>query len=311
MNPFIDHSYHNRHYNMVSVTHDHGYCQNASSNSNFCGEHYLPYEEYIQQNLDQFCSMCHRLLFKDKCIFKIVDSIEKCFCYTCNLKTRKGEISSIAWNNNMDPGTIPNEIKELKKIERRFIALIHVFMTVFLLPQNQQLGTKGIAINIPASPSDLINSVGPSPGVFISFESRSGTDHDLSHLISLERIYRALLWLKHNNELYAGIDLPEYSSSNQNSNECSVPDIEECIAIDVDEHIPATQDANISAMNYQHIRLPRVNGNIVNAYEMTSGEEMCFPWLFPYGKGGYTDVREKDSMFASMYPKARFMGKDD
>ena len=54
-----------------------------------------------------------------------------------------------------------------------------------------------------------------------------------------------------------------------------------------------------------------MNGNILNAYEMTSGEEMCFPWLFPYGKGGYTDVREKDSMFASMYPKARFMGKDD
>ena len=84
MNPFIDYSYHNRHHSMASVIHDHGYCQNASSNSKFCGEHYSPHEEYIQQNLNQYCSMCHRLLFKDKCIFKIVDGIEKCFCYTCN-----------------------------------------------------------------------------------------------------------------------------------------------------------------------------------------------------------------------------------
>ena len=112
----------------------------------------------------------------------------------------------------MDPGKIPNEIKELKKIERRFVALIHVFMTVFLLPQNQQLGTKGIAINIPASPSDFINSVGLSPGVFISFESRTGTDHDLSHLISTEQIYKALAWLKTNNRLYHDIELPESSS---------------------------------------------------------------------------------------------------
>ena len=311
MNPFIDHSYHNRYYNVASISHDHGYCQNTSSDSNFCGKHYLPYEDYIQQNLNQSCAMCHRLLFRNKCIFKIVDGIQECFCHTCNLKTRNGEISSIAWNNNMDPGIVPNEIRVLKKIERRFIALIHVFMTVFLLPQNQQLGTKGIAINIPASPVEIINSVGPSPGVFISFESRSNTDHDLSHLISPERIYKALLWLKNNNALYAGFDLPEYTNSNENTTVCSVPDIEECIAINVDEHIPASKDVNTSAINFQHIRLPRVNGNIVNAYEMTSGEEMCFPWLFPYGKGGYTDVHERDSMFPSMYPKARFMGKDD
>ena len=64
-------------------------------------------------------------------------------------------------------------------------------------------------------------------------------------------------------------------------------------------------------MHVKHIRLPRVNGNIVNAYEIPFGEEMCFPWLFPFGKAGYTDVREKDSMFPSMYPKARFLGKDD
>ena len=63
--------------------------------------------------------------------------------------------------------------------------------------------------------------------------------------------------------------------------------------------------------DFRHIRLPQVNGNLVNAYEIPHGEEMCFPWLFPYGTGGYTDSHEKDSSFPNMYPKARFLGKDD
>ena len=117
----------------------------------------MSYEKYIQKNMNESCSVCHRLLFKDKCSFRTIDGVHTCFCCSCYGKSRNGEASSIAWSNNMDPGEIPNELKELKKIERRFIALIHVFMTVFLLPQSQQLGTKGIAINIPASPSDFLN----------------------------------------------------------------------------------------------------------------------------------------------------------
>ena len=227
------------------------------------------------------------------------------------MKTKKGLIPSIAWENNMDPGPIPNEIKELKNIECRFISLVHVFMTVFLLPQHQQMGTKGIAINIPASPSELIVLAGVSPGVFVSFQSRSGTDHDLAHVVSTERIYNALHWLKQNNKLYANIELPEVQNYTENMNNCDFDDLEECAAINVNEHIPFDQNQCLSTMNVKHIRLPQVNGNIVNAYEIPSGEEMCFPWLFPYGKAGYTDVREKDSMFPSMYLKAHFLGKDD
>ena len=138
----------------------------------------------------------------------------------------------------MDPGPIPKEIKELKNIERRFISLIHVFMTVFLLPQHQQMATKGIAINIPASPSELMGLAGISPGIFVSFQSRSGTDHDLSHIISTERIYNALVWLKHNNKLYANIELPEVQNDTQNMNSCEFYDLEECAAINVNEHVP-------------------------------------------------------------------------
>ena len=124
-----------------------------------------------------------------------------------------------------------------------------------------------------------------------------------------------MLWLKENNQLYVNLDLPECDNRRSNINSQSnsdinvtTTDIEECIAVEVDEHVPIESR---SPMNLQHVRLPRVTGNIVNAYEIPSGEEMCFPWLFPYGKSGYTDVRQKDSMFPNMYPKARFLGKDD
>ena len=183
INPFLDHSYHNGHYDFMSVMHDHGYCGNRA-NSDFCGKHYLPYENYLQKSMDQSCCVSHRLLFKEKAVFKKLNNTAQCFCHTCKNKIDNGETPSITWSNNMDPGEIPSVIKQLTKIERRFISLIHVFMTVFLLPQKQQLATKGIAINIPASPSDLFSSVGLLPGVFVSFESRTGTDHDLSHFIS-------------------------------------------------------------------------------------------------------------------------------
>ena len=85
INPFHDHSYHNRHYDFMSVMHDHGYCGNRA-NSDFCGKHYLPYENYLQKSMDQSCCVCHRLLFKEKAVFKKLNNTAQCFCHTCKNK---------------------------------------------------------------------------------------------------------------------------------------------------------------------------------------------------------------------------------
>ena len=139
----MDHSYHNTNYNLMPVIYDHGYCRNGQSsfNDNFYGKHNLPYEEYIQKNMNHSCTVCLRLLFKDKAILKMSDNTVQYFCSTCKSKIDKGETPSIAWANNMDPGNILHEIKQLSKIEQRFIALIHVFMTVFT-PTKETTGNK-------------------------------------------------------------------------------------------------------------------------------------------------------------------------
>ena len=71
----------------------------------------------------------------------------------------------------MDSGPIPDVIACLNSIEKRFIALIHVFMTTYVLPGNSQLGERGMAINFPASPDDFISKVHGFPLVAIKFNS--------------------------------------------------------------------------------------------------------------------------------------------
>ena len=89
-------------------------------------------------------------------------------------------------------------------------------------------------------------STGISPGIFVSFESRAQSGHDFSHLISTERIYKALVWLKQNNPLYANIELPEYHASEEGINECEFVDIDECAAVDVDDHLPFQANKEIN-----------------------------------------------------------------
>ena len=142
LDAFANHSYHYRHANLTSFFNDHDYCQNKLVNNDLCGQHYLPYERYIQEKLDYYCFVCHRLLFKNNCKNRIVDGIKHSFCSTCNIKTKNGLMPSIAWRNNMDPGPIPTEIKELKNIERRFISLIHVFYDSILIATTSTDGYK-------------------------------------------------------------------------------------------------------------------------------------------------------------------------
>ena len=77
LDTFTDHSYHYRHANLTSFFIDHGYCQKISANNELYGQHYLPYERYIQEKMDYYCFVCHRLLFKDNCKKRIVDGVNE------------------------------------------------------------------------------------------------------------------------------------------------------------------------------------------------------------------------------------------
>lgn len=40
-------------------------------------------------------------------------------------------------------------------------------------------------------------------------------------------------------------------------------------------------------MSKGYIDIPRIEQRPVNIYELKTGEEMAFPWLFPHGRNGY------------------------
>jgi hypothetical protein len=275
-------------------------------------EHYVPFEKYIQDQMNLFCSVCDRKLFSESA--KTFN--DKTFCHSCLVKEKAGQKCCIAVDNKMDPGEVPPELSALTKIERRFTALIHVFMTVFLLPRKEQMGTKGLAINIAANPADLLHGAGTSPAVMVSFQSREGTDHDLNYFVSVSRIVRALDWLKRNNPLYVDLELPSNctrllaNDSHPMRTDPSPIELQESIAVNVDDQIPTHEPVFVDR-RLKKVRMPRVTGSVVNAYELPRGEEMCFPWLFPYGCNGYNEIREKEQTFQQLYPKARFLGRDD
>ena len=89
----------------------------------------------------------------------------------------------------MDPGPILQVLNDLNKVERRFIALIHVFMTLYVLPGNSQLGERGMAINFPATPDDFISQVHGFPLIAVKFNSTRDNAVANTHLISPRRVH--------------------------------------------------------------------------------------------------------------------------
>ena len=209
----------------------------------------------------------------------------------------------------LDPGPIPQVLNDLNKLERRFIALIHVFMTLYVLPGNSQLGERGMAINFPVTPDDFISQVHGFPLIAVKFNSTRDNAVANTHLISPRRVHEALCWLKENNLLYKHIVLPalENVSTEHNTYETIM---DETKAVLFNVNAPSLNFESALHENIPHHRIPISTGQIIDAYGMQDGEEMAFPWLFCFGKNGYMAGRIRDPMFPSMYFKARFMHKN-
>ena len=63
-------------------------------------------------------------------------------CSLCSSDRKRNELCPIAIENNMNPGRVPHDISELNVVERRFIALIHVFIMLFCLARKHSIGRK-------------------------------------------------------------------------------------------------------------------------------------------------------------------------
>jgi hypothetical protein len=125
-------------------------------------------------------------------------------------------------------------------------------------------------------------------------------------------VVEALAWLKLHNYLYKDLNISNWTNSSSSCAENQSCDVDmesilELSAIPTD-YIQPNIDMEASLNNKRGISLPIIN-DLTNIMCKSDGEEMTFPWLFPYGKSGFKADRPKKLTFLQYY-KSRLYNID-
>ena len=236
---------------------------------------------------------CERLLYKEQSVYDTCENLNVVYCRYCKDKLKLNKIPSIAKSNNMEVCPMPQVIAELSPLERRFLAQIHVFMTIYLLPTNTQLGQRGIAVNFPNAPENFIANKENIPLIAVQFESRTDSSSNTSnvHLIRPCMIYQALSWLKVHNPLYKDIEIADFDLRNNTEFQSSRPQqFDETMAVDFSNDIRGLRVEailNSDKSSVPSVSIPRCLGRPIDAYDLANGEQLAFPALFADGKNGF------------------------
>ncbi|PKY12906.1 hypothetical protein RhiirB3_322927, partial [Rhizophagus irregularis] len=114
--------------------------------------------------------------------------------------------------NNMDPGEVPEELRDLTEIEEMLIARAFTVMSVYRL-RGGQYGYRGNVINFPQDVHEFATRLPRNP---LSLEILIIRRHSASDLTAFRdftvrraKVTRALQWLKANNRYYADIIIDE------------------------------------------------------------------------------------------------------
>lgn len=299
----------------------------------FMDHHVKKYEEFIQKTPSFSCSCCDRILFSDQISrisqAKLSDTATRLgidnkseLCRTCSKDISINKMPSLAsGGNSLRIDTFPPELCNLNTIEKRLLAKIQVFMTMLILPGGQ-FAEKGMVLNLPMNVTPVVQQLSKLTNstsiCVVNFEAGKTKPSSVDYLIDPHKLLLAFNWLKLHNHLYHDlctdnqlVDLmstAEASSSNVDSNSpgADVGNLEEMSMIPIDY----VSDAQVAVHPLQgSINVPQSNASPVRVYEINSGEESAFPWLFPSGQFGYLHPRPI-KVTPSMYFKYRIYNKN-
>ena len=130
-----------------------------------------------------------------------------------------------------------------------------------------------------------------------SFESREDTAK-LSHVIRRDVLVQALPWLCQNNKCHQDVTLLNLPDIKDHGLDHSASSVDVDSISDVFSMIPsdyALPDVSISdvlSSNLPHVQLLQITQALCFAYKIENGEEMVFPWLFPFGCNGFLQERK-------------------
>ena len=232
--------------------------------------------------------------------------------------------------NNMDPGSVPEELSQLTFVEEQVIARSHPLITVFKVKGHQYAykgnvisfsqDVKELATQLPHKIKDL-DSV-----VCVQFKNNAEKFHDF-HIRS-GRVKRALVWLKANNPYYKDIiiseenlkslpddgnvfdqiqsitlatddstDTEESINGNEKESTSEKDNGPEVMQSGVPNMASPLQDDQIK----EKLNWPALSKEPIDEYSTPGFIVTAFPTLFPYGNADFRDDRMKEIKPASYF----------
>src|SRR2546421_106808 len=251
-------------------------------------------------------------------------------CRRCHAE--KSSTKKFSAENNMDPGEVPEELKDLSEIEEMLIARVFPVLSVYRLRGGQH-GYRGNVINFPQDVGEFASRLPRSPSSLDLFVVRRESENDSAGFkdfkIRRTKVARALLWLKENNEYYANItidgeilgslpidgSIDDQLSNKQKIDEGSDYDDENVINEDpnceneddvirrtfvaVSPSFDREDDSIQKAINRLYtescpVVWPKIKNEPINEFE-TAGYIACaFPTLYPTGNADLRQVRIRE-----------------
>ncbi|MEW8546654.1 MAG: DUF6570 domain-containing protein [Candidatus Thiodiazotropha sp.] len=291
------------------------------------------YEEDIRKIPLWHCHICYKFLFEEQIKRlgtgrgsrnKNKTDYEQVYCSKCIQCLLKGKVSKVSVQNLMYTGSVPSCLEDLTFAERRMISQLQTYITLVILPGGQY-AEKGLAIHFPLDMNSYFEQLLTHKNEhFLVLASSSPTQIQalpVEQFINYHKVKRAISWLRCNNQLYN--DFPdlincssETCSAENNHTDSSVFNTVNSILlsnnqssiIPVNYTVPEV-DIEMAISSAKTICIPTQFNNPSWISEIHHGEELAFPWLFPLGCGGLTEIRaEKLSVLD--YFNARLYNKD-
>ncbi|PKK57165.1 hypothetical protein RhiirC2_640207, partial [Rhizophagus irregularis] len=111
-------------------------------------------------------------------------------------------------DNNMDPGEVPDQLRDLTEIEEILVAQIFPVMSVYRLRGGQH-GYRENVINFPQDGQEFASKLPRHPSLLdvlvICRQSASNAEAFRDFKDHCDKVTQALIWLKQNNRYYADV----------------------------------------------------------------------------------------------------------
>ncbi|XP_034240282.1 uncharacterized protein LOC117644774 [Thrips palmi] len=218
-------------------------------------------------------------------------------------------------SNNMDPGEVPDELKDLTFIEEQLIARIHPIISYFKL-KGLQYGYRGNVINFPQHVNDFARKLPhkiEDLAAVVNVRRKTKDDGYHDFRVRSMRIRKALEWLKIHNPYYKDVDINEeylnnlpvdgniLSELNVEDNEDDESESNDVIDTDTETGdriyhtgISNTQFPQQDEQIKEYLDWPKLGNEPIDEFNTPGYIACAFPSLFPYGNADLRQTRKNE-----------------